>query len=152
MKARQVGERFSRGLIDPLEEPVVDASDCRAAGPRGHEQSLQGGSCQVSVKGTNVDKSIVRFIIVILAIAAVGAVFLTTRGSTLKPSLYGEYGGKSGVYAQIAQERDCRALQTTFDRAAANNDRAQPGSAEHKWTLGYMKAADERMRSLGCYR
>jgi hypothetical protein len=65
-------------------------------------------------------------------------------GATARP-------GSPAVYAEIATETDCAALQTTFDRAAANNDRAAPGSAEHQWTLGYMRAADDRMKTIGCH-
>lgn len=62
-----------------------------------------------------------------------------------------EYGGVETVYSEIASERDCDALQETFDRAADNNDGAEPGTAEHQWTLGYMTASDERMQEVGCY-
>jgi hypothetical protein len=62
-----------------------------------------------------------------------------------------QYGGAIGVYESILSMSDCGSLQAQFDLAAGNNDTATPGSAEHKWTLGYMSAADDRMRSAGCY-
>ena len=65
--------------------------------------------------------------------------------------LLAEYGGSASVYAEIASETNCAALQETFDRAGDNNDTAAPGTPEHKWTLGYMKASDDRMRAIGCY-
>lgn len=58
--------------------------------------------------------------------------------------------GSPAVYQQIAASTDCADLQATFDRAAANNDRAEPGSTERAWTLGYMRAAEERRQALGC--
>lgn len=63
-----------------------------------------------------------------------------------------EYGGNPAVYAEIERTFDCERLQEMFDIAAANNDRAKPGTPAHKWTLGYMSAADARMRAVGCYR
>lgn len=62
-----------------------------------------------------------------------------------------EYGGADQVYADIASETDCGSLQETFDQAATNNDGAEPGTAEHRWTTGYMVAANERMEAIGCY-
>jgi len=62
-----------------------------------------------------------------------------------------DYGGSAQVYADIAAETDCDALQATFDRAATNNDAAEPGTAQHRWTTGYMTAANDRMAAVGCY-
>jgi molybdenum-dependent DNA-binding transcriptional regulator ModE len=41
--------------------------------------------------------------------------------------------------------------QGEFDQAAANNDSAAPGTAQHKQTLGYMTAANDRLQAAGCY-
>lgn len=62
-----------------------------------------------------------------------------------------ERPGSAEVYQQIESSEDCTGLQEMFDTAAANNDGAEPGTDEHSWTLGYMEAADERMRELDCY-
>jgi hypothetical protein len=62
-----------------------------------------------------------------------------------------EYGGSRAVYVEILAETDCAALQESFDQASRNNDAAEPGTAQHKQTTGYMKAADDRMRAQGCY-
>jgi outer membrane biosynthesis protein TonB len=59
--------------------------------------------------------------------------------------------GNPEVYQQIAAETNCARLQETFDRAYENNKTAAFGSEEAKWTLEYMKAADSRMRELGCF-
>jgi hypothetical protein len=57
--------------------------------------------------------------------------------------------GRSG-YAEIDSSTDCDWLQETFDRAGDNHDTAS-SYAEREWTLGYMDAADDRMREIGCY-
>jgi hypothetical protein len=62
-----------------------------------------------------------------------------------------EYGGERSVYARIFGSTDCAFLQGQFDIAGDNNDRAEPGSDEHRWTLGYMTAADEQLEASGCY-
>lgn len=62
-----------------------------------------------------------------------------------------EYGGNIEVYNEIFSLTDCAALQEKFNIASDNNTRAEPGTAEFKWTLGYMTAADERMKFIGCY-
>lgn len=62
-----------------------------------------------------------------------------------------DYGGSRAVYANILSETDCDALQDTFDQASANNYAAEPGSEAFSWTTGYMSAADDRMRAIGCY-
>lgn len=59
--------------------------------------------------------------------------------------------GDPAVYAQIEASTDCADLQETFDRAAGNNERAETGSEAFDYTLGYMEAADDRMREVGCY-
>jgi hypothetical protein len=41
-------------------------------------------------------------------------------------------------------------LQETFDRADRNHSAAQT-MAEREWTTGYMGAADDRRRAIGCY-
>ena len=63
-----------------------------------------------------------------------------------------QYGGEPGAYAEIITLTDCKALQAKFDTAANNNGRESPGTKLFKATLGYMKAADERLKELGCYK
>lgn len=60
--------------------------------------------------------------------------------------------GSPAVYAEISASSDCAWLQTSFDQASENNDRAPAGSSAFDWSLGYMRAADERMEAVGCYR
>ena len=62
-----------------------------------------------------------------------------------------DYGGEREVYEEIFSLSDCGELQEKFDIAAANNDRETPGTAMFKLTMGYMAAADERMREVECY-
>lgn len=59
--------------------------------------------------------------------------------------------GVDSVYQRIETTRDCAELQETFDRAASNVDRYEPGDKRRKAPMSYMDAADERMRAVGCY-
>jgi hypothetical protein len=55
------------------------------------------------------------------------------------------------VYRNLLTLTDCTTLQTEFDIAAENNERETAGTPQHRATLGYMTAADARMKALGCY-
>jgi hypothetical protein len=70
--------------------------------------------------------------------------------------------GSAAVYASIARETDCSALQTTFDQASVTSKRSGrapdgpvfEGGRGVRWSaigLGYMSAADDRMRAIACY-
>jgi tetratricopeptide (TPR) repeat protein len=63
-----------------------------------------------------------------------------------------EYGGQQAVYEELLSLNDCMLLQEKFDIAAENNEWETPGTVQHKWTLGYMTAADQRMEEVGCYK
>lgn len=71
-------------------------------------------------------------------------------GKTLDDYLQ-EFGGNRDVYIKILTLADCAALQEEFNIAYSNNSRETPGSDQFKWTLGYMTAADDQMKYLGCY-
>lgn len=86
---------------------------------------------------------------VVIGAYAINAV--TESGQTSAEKYVSEYGGMESVYTGILNTTNCATLQASFDRAADNNDRAEPGSTAHKYTLGYMKATDERMEQVGCY-
>lgn len=71
--------------------------------------------------------------------------------------------GIASVYAEIAAETSCATLQKRFDHAAETNKRsgyvpngpAFEGARGARWSevgLGYMEAADYRMKQIGCYR
>jgi hypothetical protein len=86
-----------------------------------------------------------------LPLLTLAAVVLTGCGG--EPSLEDyadEYGGNTAVYERIAGLDNCAALQREFDTASANNERAESGTSQHKETLGYMTAAQDRMESVGC--
>lgn len=55
------------------------------------------------------------------------------------------------VFARIAAETDCAALQQEFDTAADNHDR-DAGTDRGELELRYMNAADKRMDKAGCYK
>jgi hypothetical protein len=80
-------------------------------------------------------------LILLTAVAA-----LTACGSTTE-----DRPGDPGVYERIAGLNDCDALQGEFDTADANHQRAEGGSEQARAATAYMKAADERMREVGCY-
>lgn len=62
-----------------------------------------------------------------------------------------EYGGNIEVYQRIFAFTDCTLLQQEFDQADANLTLQQPGTPQYKWGIGYMNAADTRMKAIGCY-
>lgn len=63
-----------------------------------------------------------------------------------------EYGGVRNEYVEILELNDCELLQEKFDISSENNARQTTGTPLFKMTLGYMKAADERMKEIGCYK
>lgn len=84
-------------------------------------------------------------------VALAAAVVLSGCGGEQTADDYADdHGGNPAVYERILNLTDCAALQQEFDRATANNDRAEPGTDEHRWTLGYMTAAQDRMDAVGC--
>lgn len=64
---------------------------------------------------------------------------------------FNEYGGSLDAYNEILALTDCALLQEKFNTASENNNRETPGTPLFKATTGYMVAADEHMRTLGCY-
>lgn len=56
--------------------------------------------------------------------------------------------GSATVYAEIAGETSCPALQASFDRAEATHKR---GGSWGPIGSSYMETADARMRAIGCY-
>ena len=60
--------------------------------------------------------------------------------------------GSPEVYQRIAGLSDCRLLQGEFDTASANHGRSGASLAQMEAASGYMAAADERMRAVGCYK
>ena len=59
--------------------------------------------------------------------------------------------GNPAVYSEIDSSTDCAYLQDKFDTASDNFDRAIKGTDQADWSLGYMNAADSRMKVVGCY-
>lgn len=64
-----------------------------------------------------------------------------------------ERPGSAAVYAEIAAETDCARLQEMFTTAADNAERLQDADrfTDARVPMGYMDAADDRMRDVGCY-
>ena len=93
-----------------------------------------------------MNKVFVAFIVLLLASLACGSSTSKTVDDYMR-----EYGGNPDVYNRILSLTDCTLLQEEFDIASENNQRATPGTAEYKETIGYMVAADDRMKALDCY-
>lgn len=81
------------------------------------------------------------------AIAVAVAVAVALSGCN-KPAVK---PGNAEVYKRIEALTDCKALQGEFDTASAGHDRAS-NQAQREATSGYMAAADDRMKAIGCYR
>lgn len=62
-----------------------------------------------------------------------------------------EHGGNVDVYNRILSLIDCTLLQEEFDQADENLKLQEPGTPQYKWSIGYMAAADDRMKELACY-
>lgn len=58
--------------------------------------------------------------------------------------------GSQAVYQRIAADTDCAAIQAEFDQAYADNQAAPALSTGKEWTLGYMEAAQARLKALHC--
>jgi len=93
-----------------------------------------------------MNKVFLAFIILFLASLACGSSAPKTVDDYMQ-----EYGGNLDVYNKILSLTDCDLLQEEFDQAYANSEKNEPGTIQHKWTVGYMTAADDRMKALNCY-
>ncbi len=84
----------------------------------------------------------------------------TTTTTEAETTTTVELVGNPEVYERLASETDCSELQESFDRSFTNHERAANATEDHgvytnefemAFTLGYMEAADARMREIGCY-
>jgi hypothetical protein len=104
----------------------------------------------------NQNKNIVIGIIVLIVFClCLGILFLAWMGASAvdTPDEYvKQYGGSRDVYQRLLTLDDCQQLQAEFDRASTDNYRYEPGTKGAKWTTGYMTAANERMKAIGCYK
>jgi hypothetical protein len=91
-------------------------------------------------------KATLAFTVLILVSLACGA-----SAPTSAQDYVNEHGGKLEVYERILNFTDCASLQNEFNQAEANLQLAAPGTAAYKWGIGYMAAADDRMKALDCY-
>lgn len=79
------------------------------------------------------------------AIAGIGVISAAGSSDGMAPT---SRPGSPAVYAGIAAEISCTALQASFDRAEATHQR---GGSWGPIGTSYMEAADTRMRTIGCY-
>lgn len=91
--------------------------------------------------------------ILFLVAAFMVVAFIAGASSGSGSSTPAERPGSPAVYAEIAAQTDCAALQATFDRAEANGKSARSGGnlSLAKVTTSYMETADARMRQINCY-
>ena len=72
------------------------------------------------------------------------------RAATLSSADYvSQYGGDRGVYQRILDGSDS-GTASRIDQAESVNMAVGPGSAAYRHSSGYMRAATDRMRALGC--
>ncbi len=88
-----------------------------------------------------------------LCIICLVAIIAIEAGDPINKTDYmSEFGGNPDVYARIQSLNDCAALQNEFDQAEQNLSAQEPGTPQYRWGLGYMKASDDRMKEIGCYK
>ena len=61
-----------------------------------------------------------------------------------------EHGGDPALYEQVFLDPDCGSVQARFNRAAADNETAAPGTPESSTSRGLMIAASARLSEVGC--
>lgn len=91
--------------------------------------------------------------LIVIAVLALGALIAgaAAGGGSSEPAAR---PGLQTVYDRIGSMTDCTELQTEFDQASTNHQRDK---LRHRLDLmkidtGYMGAADDRMRAIGCYK
>lgn len=94
-----------------------------------------------------MNRMVFAFIVLALASIACGSSTSKTADDYLK-----EYGGNRDIYIKILALESCSDLQSEFNTASENNSLNEPGTTLYKATIGYMKAADDRMKELSCYK
>lgn len=93
-------------------------------------------------------KTILAFIVLLIVSLACGS---SSPQVKTADDYVGEFGGNPDVYKRILSLNDCALLQDEFNQAEANTKLQAPGTEQYKWSLGYMTAADDRMKALNCY-
>lgn len=89
-----------------------------------------------------------------IALAAAGLALAACSSSSPADTDGPVYNGNPATYQRINSLTDCVALQAEFDRFERNHgefiDKSDLGNA--KVATDYMKAVDNRMRAIGCYK
>lgn len=91
-----------------------------------------------------------RFLAGLVALVLVLTVFSVVRGSLSGTPTLAARPGSVAVYQRIEALTDCTAIQAEFDQAYADHEAAPAGAPGREWTVGYMDAANDRMKALGC--
>jgi len=61
-----------------------------------------------------------------------------------------EFGGSRDAYQRILASDQCDELQVEYDHAADAREGSEPGTRDYRQATGYMKAAYDQMRTVGC--
>lgn len=96
--------------------------------------------------GGEMKRLLIAFCILSLAALACGSDSPKTVDDYMQ-----EFGGNVDVYNRILSLTDCSALQSEFDQADENLQLQSPGTPQYQAGIGYMQAADDHMKSVGCY-
>jgi hypothetical protein len=92
-----------------------------------------------------MNKLFLIFLILGLLALACAATSLVTPGDYVK-----EFGGNINVFTRILDMTDCTELQREFERAEEAAKQQEPGTEEHKASIGYRTAAENRMKEVEC--
>ena len=87
------------------------------------------------------------------AILVAGMVLLSACGGAKEKTALdylGSNGGSLETYQRLLGASDCGTVRREFNTASSAFDRLDKGTRQSKATLGYMEAAQQRGKSLGC--
>ena len=90
-------------------------------------------------------KVLLAFLILCLASLACLGPSLATPGDYLD-----RFGGDITIYTRILQMTDCTELQRELERADETSKQLDSGTSEHKVSIGYRSAAENRIKEVEC--
>lgn len=94
----------------------------------------------------------VTLLVIICGCVAFAFLMLSNNDPNTPEEYASEYKGNVEVYREILASADCVYLQQQFDTAFNASESNEPGTLHHLSATGFMKAADQRMQEIGCYK
>ncbi len=91
-------------------------------------------------------------VVSLCVVCGVAALAMNTGSGTKAEQYAREYDGSLQAYEAIFSSQDCAWLQGQFDNAYQSSETSQPGTSTYQRAIGFMKASDERMKEIGCYK